>query len=105
MVTELDITDFKFKDTSVYPYVVNSTSIQIFSGVNIMNDRGHVGCSFPFRNIKNSEIPALARNTPWHLTVNSTIVNRVTKTTMLIVKYKCLKVDFSPGGSLGHDQA
>ena len=35
MVTELDITDFKFKDNSVYPYVVNSVSIKIFSGVNI----------------------------------------------------------------------
>ena len=35
MVTELDITDFKFRDTSVYLYVVNSVSIQIFSGVNI----------------------------------------------------------------------
>ena len=35
MVTELDITDFKFKDNSVYPYVVDSMSIQFFSGVNI----------------------------------------------------------------------
>ena len=35
MVTELDITDFKFKDNSIYPYVVNSVSIKNFSGVNI----------------------------------------------------------------------